>query len=48
MIEPNVCGMKSWGLKEINFRTATMIINSTNLRETTRPNFLYRVLLPRF
>jgi len=27
--------MKSWGLKEINFRTATMIINSTDLRETT-------------
>jgi len=40
--------MKSWGLKDINFRTALMIINSTNLRERTLPNFLYRVLCPVF
>jgi len=26
----NVDGIKSWGLKEINFHTALMIINSTN------------------
>jgi len=35
--------MKSWGLKEINFRTATMIINSTNLRETTHAPIFYTV-----
>jgi hypothetical protein len=36
-------GMKSWGLKEINFRTALMIINSTNLRETTHTPIFYTV-----
>lgn len=36
-------GMKSWGLKEINFRTATMIINSTNLRETAYAPIFYTV-----
>ena len=35
--------MKSWGLREITFRTATMIINSTNLRETTHAPIFYTV-----
>lgn len=42
-------GMKSWGLKEINFRTAIMIINSTNLRETTHaPIFIPCVMVSCF
>jgi len=36
-------GMKSWGLKDINFRIATMIINSTNLRERTHAPIFYTV-----
>jgi hypothetical protein len=36
-------GMKSLGLKEINFRIATMIINSTNLRKTTHAQIFYTV-----
>jgi len=44
-----VDGMKSWGFKDINFRTYTMIIIGTNLRKCTHaPNFLYRVLCPVF
>ena len=42
-IVANVDGMKSWGLKEINFRTDTMIINSTNLWERTYAPIFYTV-----
>jgi hypothetical protein len=48
MMVANVGGMKSWGLKDINFRTATMIINSTNLRETAYAPIFYTVCYARF
>ena len=41
--QQTVCGMKSWGLKDITFRTDTMIINSTNLRKTAYAPIFYTV-----